>query len=63
MRQWARNRTGLECNFKVAFYPGRYAAEKGMRWEGGMGWEGDVSARSGNDNAGLKRLAGSPPTP
>lgn len=29
MRQWARNRTGLPCNFKVAFYPGRYAAEKG----------------------------------
>ncbi|PNH01704.1 Digalactosyldiacylglycerol synthase 1, chloroplastic [Tetrabaena socialis] len=29
VRQWARNRTGLECNFKVAFYPGRYAAEKG----------------------------------
>ncbi|KAG2452291.1 hypothetical protein HYH02_003315 [Chlamydomonas schloesseri] len=29
VRQWARNRTGLPCNFKVAFYPGRYAAEKG----------------------------------
>ncbi len=31
VRQWARARTGLECNFKVAFYPGRYAAEKGER--------------------------------
>ena len=28
VRSWARQRTGLPCNFKVAFYPGRYAAEK-----------------------------------
>jgi digalactosyldiacylglycerol synthase len=26
---WARQRTGLDCNFAVKFYPGRYAAEKG----------------------------------
>ncbi len=29
MREWAQKRTGLECNFKITFYPGRYAAEKG----------------------------------
>ena len=28
VRAWARKRTGLPCNFKIAFYPGRYAAEK-----------------------------------
>ncbi|KAK9907493.1 hypothetical protein WJX75_004778 [Coccomyxa subellipsoidea] len=28
VRAWARKRTGLPCDFKVAFYPGRYAAEK-----------------------------------
>jgi len=29
VREWAQKRTGLDCNFKVTFYPGRYAAEKG----------------------------------
>lgn len=29
IREWARKRTGLDCDFKVTFYPGRYAAEKG----------------------------------
>mmetsp|Transcript_8747 Transcript_8747/g.18658 ORF Transcript_8747/g.18658 Transcript_8747/m.18658 type:complete len:829 (+) Transcript_8747:101-2587(+) len=29
VRDWARRRTGLDCDFKVTFYPGRYAAEKG----------------------------------
>jgi digalactosyldiacylglycerol synthase len=29
VREWAQKRTGLACDFKVAFYPGRYAAEKG----------------------------------
>lgn len=29
VRDWARRRTGLACDFKVTFYPGRYAAEKG----------------------------------
>lgn len=29
VRNWARQRTGLDCNFKVTFYPSRYAAEKG----------------------------------
>ncbi|GFH27776.1 uncharacterized protein HaLaN_26156 [Haematococcus lacustris] len=29
VRDWARKRTGLDCNFKVTFYPSRYAAEKG----------------------------------
>ena len=28
VREWARARTGLPCDFKVAFYPGRYAVEK-----------------------------------
>lgn len=37
MRSWARTRTGLECNFKVAFYPGRYAAEKGEQGGGAEG--------------------------
>lgn len=29
VRKWAEKRTGFESNFKVAFYPGRYATEKG----------------------------------
>ncbi|KAG1650982.1 hypothetical protein FOA52_009417 [Chlamydomonas sp. UWO 241] len=29
VRDWARRRTGLDCNFRISFYPGRYAAEKG----------------------------------
>lgn len=29
VREWAQKRTGLNCNFKVTFYPGRYAPEKG----------------------------------
>ena len=29
VRKWAEKRTGFESNFKVTFYPGRYAAEKG----------------------------------
>lgn len=35
VREWAQKRTGLDCNFKVVFYPGRYAAEKG-------GWQGEA---------------------
>ncbi|KAF8056763.1 DGD1 [Scenedesmus sp. PABB004] len=27
--EWAQKRTGLACGFKVRFYPGRYAPEKG----------------------------------
>lgn len=29
VRKWAEKRTGFESNFKVTFYPGRYAPEKG----------------------------------
>ena len=29
VRKWAEKRTGFESNFKVTFYPGRYATEKG----------------------------------
>ncbi len=29
VREWARHRTGLDCNFRISFYPGRYAPEKG----------------------------------
>ena len=29
VRKWARERTGLPCDFKLGFYAGRYAAEKG----------------------------------
>lgn len=29
VREWAKMRTGLDCDFKVTFYPGRYAPEKG----------------------------------
>ena len=29
VREWAQKRTGLACDFKVKFYPGRYAPEKG----------------------------------
>lgn len=29
VKEWAQKRTGLACNFKVKFYPGRYAPEKG----------------------------------
>jgi digalactosyldiacylglycerol synthase len=32
VREWAQKRTGLACSFKVRFYPGRYAPEKGARW-------------------------------
>ena len=28
VREWARKRTGLPCNFQIKFYPGRYAVEK-----------------------------------
>lgn len=28
MRNWVKQRTGMECNFSVRFYPGRYATEK-----------------------------------
>ena len=28
VREWARKRTGLPCDFKIKFYPGRYAVEK-----------------------------------
>ena len=34
VREWARKRTGLDCNFNISFYPGRYAAEKGERGRG-----------------------------
>ena len=29
VRAWVEKRTGFDCNFKVTFYPGRYASEKG----------------------------------
>jgi len=29
IRDWAQKRTGLDGNFKITFYPGRYAQEKG----------------------------------
>ena len=29
VRAWVSKRTGFDCNFKVTFYPGRYAREKG----------------------------------
>lgn len=29
VRRWARERTGLPCDFKLGFYAARYAAEKG----------------------------------
>lgn len=29
VRNWVQKRTGFDCNFKVTFYPGRYASEKG----------------------------------
>lgn len=38
IREWARTRTGLECNFRISFYPGRYADEKGERGGDGM-WD------------------------
>ena len=28
VREWARKRTGLPCDFQIRFYPGRYAVEK-----------------------------------
>ena len=29
VRNWVQKRTGFDCNFRVTFYPGRYASEKG----------------------------------
>ena len=29
VRAWVTKRTGFDCNFKVTFYPGRYANEMG----------------------------------
>eukprot|EP00798_Chlamydomonas_sp_ICE-L_P023527 gene23527-9050_t len=29
VRDWVRERTGLKCDFKISFYPGRYAKDKG----------------------------------
>lgn len=29
IRKWAKKRTGNDSNFKIVFYPGRYASEKG----------------------------------
>lgn len=43
MRDWARRRTGLDCNFRICFYPGRYAAEKG-----GFSGEGTGGGRGGS---------------
>lgn len=34
VREWAQKRTGLACDFKVKFYPGRYAPEKGEAQQG-----------------------------
>ena len=28
VRNWVKQRTGMDCNFTVRFYPGRYATEK-----------------------------------
>lgn len=42
VREWAQKRTGLDCNFKVVFYPGRYAAEKGAL-QGAAGLAGVLS--------------------
>ncbi len=33
VRNWAKQRTGLDCNFKITFYPSRYAAEKGKAYD------------------------------
>jgi digalactosyldiacylglycerol synthase len=32
VRAWVQKRTGLDCNFRISFYPGRYAAEKGAQY-------------------------------
>jgi hypothetical protein len=28
VREWVKQRTGMECNFGITFYPSRYATEK-----------------------------------
>jgi hypothetical protein len=38
VREWAQKRTGLACDFKVKFYPGRYAPEKGELRTWGKAW-------------------------
>eukprot|EP00798_Chlamydomonas_sp_ICE-L_P012526 gene12526-15742_t len=30
VREWARKRTGLDCNFKITFYPGMYTVDRGF---------------------------------
>jgi digalactosyldiacylglycerol synthase len=49
VRTWARERTGLPCGFRLEFYPGRYAPEKGSILP-----VGDLTALSSADVAVLE---------
>lgn len=59
VRKWAEKRTGFESNFKVTFYPGRYAPEKGSILP-----VGDPTAYISDSEVSRKWLTGpQPPTP
>ena len=61
MRRWARERTGLPCDFKLGFYAARYSAEKGSILPVGDITEGvdklDGRVRSESNNRRKKRKA------
>jgi hypothetical protein len=57
IRDWARKRTGLSCDFRISFYPGRYAAEKGEKRGASGGGKGSGGGEEGGASKGNPHLA------